>query len=76
MLVTKPLKGTVIYEYYPQWLVNSPVGRAYGEHTYFDIPYWNNRLASGLLYSTKEEVINRIEFERSQLKYIKSFVKN
>ena len=42
MLILKPLKGTVVYEYVPT-LLNSN-RKAYYVSTWFDTEYWNQRL--------------------------------
>ena len=63
MLILKPLKGTVVYEYVPT-LLNSN-RKAYYVSTWFDTEYWNQRLNSGLLYKSLEDVLTRIEIEQN-----------
>ena len=63
MLILKPLKGTVVYEYVPT-LLNSN-RNAYYVSTWFDTEYWNQRLNSGLLYKSLEDVLIRIEIEQN-----------
>lgn len=65
MLISKPLKGTVVYEYVPT-LLNSN-RNAYVVSKWFDLAYFNSRLNAGLLYSTLEEVLERIKTEQSLL---------
>lgn len=65
MLILKPLKGTVVYEYVPT-LLNSN-RNAYYASKWLDVAYFNQRLNAGLLYETLEEVLERIKVERNLL---------
>lgn len=65
MLILKPLKGTVVYEYVPT-LLNSN-RNAYYVSKWFDLEYFNQRLNAGLLYATLEEVLERIKVEQNLL---------
>ena len=65
MLTSAPKKGVVVFEYIPINL--NSYRKAYGKLTWSNLAYCTFRLEAGLLYSTEEEVLERIALEKELL---------